>query len=80
MNSKFVNVKYDMEKEEGLTFNQKYPDAIKAYPTMLIINTTGEIIHKIVGSMPAEELLSAIEEGLQGNTIYTFEKEYQKRE
>ena len=57
MNSKFVNVKYDMEKEEGLTFNQKYPDAIKAYPTMLIINTTGEIIHKIVGSMPAEELL-----------------------
>ena len=78
MNSKFVNVKYDMEKEEGLTFNQKYPDAIKAYPTMLIINTTGEIIHKIVGSMPAEELLSAIEEGLQGNTIYTFEKEYQK--
>ena len=29
MNSKFVNVKYDMEKEEGLTFNQKYPDAIK---------------------------------------------------
>ncbi len=76
MNKTFINVKYDVEKGEGLKFNEQYPGQVKAYPTMLIIRPNGEIIHKILGYMPADELLKAVEDGLQGNTIYTMAKEY----
>ena len=79
MNEKFICVKYDMEKEEGLKFNERYPNEVKAYPTMLIISPQKEeILHKVVGSQPADELLAAIESGLQGNTIYALEKEYRQ--
>lgn len=78
MNARFVCVKYDMEKEAGLAFNEKYPKEVKAYPTMLIIDTEGKLIHKIVGSQPAEELLDAIEDGLKGNTIYALEEQYRQ--
>lgn len=78
MNAKFVCVKYDMEKEAGLAFGKKYPKEVKAYPTMLIIDTEGKLIHKVVGSQPAEELLNAIEEGLKGNTIYVLEEKYRQ--
>jgi len=78
MNARFVCVKYDMEKEAGLAFNEKYPKEVKAYPTMLIIDTEGKLIHKVVGSQPAEELLKAIEDGLNGNTIYALEEQYRQ--
>ena len=79
MNEKFICVKYDMEKEEGLKFNERYPNEVKAYPTMLIISPQKEeILHKVVGSQPADDLLAAIESGLQGNTIYALEKEYRQ--
>lgn len=78
MNEKFVCVKYNMEKGEGLKFNSQYPGEVKAYPTLLIINCKGEIIHKIVGSSSADDLLMAINAGLAGNTVYNLEKEYQQ--
>ncbi|MDE7073906.1 MAG: thioredoxin family protein [Odoribacter sp.] len=78
INARFVSVKYDMEKEAGLAFGQKYPGEVKAYPTMLIIDTEGKLIHKFVGSQPAEELLNNIEEGLKGNTIYVLEEKYRQ--
>ncbi len=78
MNARFVCVKYDMEKEAGLAFGKKYPEEVKAYPTMLIIDTKEKLIHKVVGSQPAEALLSAIEEGLKGNTIYVLEEKYRQ--
>ena len=79
MNERFVCVKYDMEKEEGLKFNELYPGEVKAYPTMLIIDNKGELLHKVVGSQPADDLIRAIDAGLQGNTIYTMIKEYASR-
>ena len=79
MNEKFICVKYDMEKEEGLELDKRYPGEVKSYPTMLIISPQKEeILHKVVGSQPADELLAAIESGLQGNTIYALEKEYRQ--
>lgn len=76
LNERFVNVKYDVEKGEGLAFEKLYPGEIKLYPTMLILNTKGKLIHKIAGTRPADELIADIEAGLQGTTIYTLEKEF----
>ncbi|WP_316816190.1 thioredoxin family protein [Pedobacter nyackensis] len=54
-NNTFHNVKYDMEKGEGPALKDKY--GVSAFPTYLFINGDGEIVHKIVGSMPAAEFM-----------------------
>ncbi|MEL6122758.1 MAG: thioredoxin family protein [Bacteroidota bacterium] len=46
-NKNFINVKIDMEKEEGLTFGKAYP--VSAYPTLLYIDHKGEVAKKVVG-------------------------------
>lgn len=76
LNERFVNVKYDVEKGEGLIFEKLYPGEIKVYPTMLILNVKGELIHKIAGTRSADKLIADIESGLQGTTIYSLEKEF----
>ncbi|MDE7373981.1 MAG: thioredoxin family protein, partial [Odoribacter sp.] len=78
LNARFVNVKYDVEKGEGVAIEKMYPGEVKVYPTMLILNAKGELLHKVTGMHPVDELIAAIEEGLQGNTIYVLEKEFEK--
>lgn len=48
MNKNFVNVKYDMEKGEGIELAKKYN--VKAYPTFLILDLNGNEVNRIVGS------------------------------
>jgi thiol:disulfide interchange protein len=55
-NSKFINVKMDMEKGEGPALSEVYP--LEAYPTLLYINGDGRVIRKVVGAIPAEELIA----------------------
>lgn len=78
LNARFVSVKYDVEKGEGLAIEKMYSGEVKVYPTMLILTSRGELLHKVTGMHPADELIAAIEEGLKGNTIYTMEKEFEK--
>jgi len=54
-NNTFLNVKYDMEKGEGPALKDKF--GVSAFPTYLFINGDGEVVHKIVGSMPAAEFM-----------------------
>ena len=56
-NEHFINAQIDMEGEEGLPLSRKYQ--IKAYPSLLYINGTGEVVHRIVGYHEAEQLLEA---------------------
>ena len=37
VNKKFVSVKYDVEKPNGLEFARKYRELISAFPTLLLI-------------------------------------------
>lgn len=46
-NQQFVNVKMDMERGEGRALAKKYN--IKAYPTLVFIDGTGELIHRVAG-------------------------------
>jgi len=50
-NSHFINLSFDMEKGEGIKIRTKY--AVKAYPTLLFLNSEGETVHIGMGSMPA---------------------------
>jgi thiol-disulfide isomerase/thioredoxin len=55
-NEKFINVKIDMEKGEGILFAKAYD--IRAYPTLMFINAKGEMVHKALGSRPVEDFLT----------------------
>jgi thiol-disulfide isomerase/thioredoxin len=54
-NSSFVNYKFDMEKGEGPEFAKKY--VVTAYPTLLFFNPAGELVHKVLGAQPADQLI-----------------------
>ncbi|MCX6199871.1 MAG: thioredoxin domain-containing protein [Bacteroidetes bacterium] len=54
-NANFVNTKFDMEKGEGVDLASKYQ--IRAYPTLLWIDGSGNVVHKIVGGLDVGGLL-----------------------
>ena len=63
LNPRFVCVKYNTEEGEGAEIMKRYE--ISAFPTFLILNTEGEVQHKIVGgSETAEDLIKRVAEGL----------------
>lgn len=54
-NNNFVNAKIDMEKGEGIEIAKKY--GVVAYPTLLYINSKGELVHRTCGSVPTQEFI-----------------------
>ncbi len=61
-NKKFVNIKIDMEKGEGVALAKKY--AIKAYPTFLILNPDGREVGRVVGGGQLEQFIQRVEEAI----------------
>ena len=57
-NQHFINVKVDMENGEGPELAKRYE--VKAFPTLLYIDKTGELVHCVVGFQSVQKL---IEEG-----------------
>ena len=64
-NKHFVNVKLDMEKGEGRKFAKKY--SVSAYPTLLYLNSEGEVVHKVMGAKRVEGF---IKEGKKANAQF----------
>lgn len=76
-NAKFVNVKYDMEKPEGVALNKLYNGEVKNYPTMMVIDPrSGEILHKFVGKRSAEELIFEAKQGLTKRGEKSLDERY----
>ncbi|MFI5451411.1 thioredoxin family protein [Pedobacter sp. UC225_61] len=46
-NANFINVKYDMEKGEGLLLAQRF--SVESYPNLLFINPDGTVLHRGTG-------------------------------
>lgn len=61
-NKEFVNVKMDCEKGEGPVLASKY--GVSSYPTLLFIDANGKAVHKLVGGMPAEDLIKGAKAAL----------------
>ncbi|HNB98785.1 MAG TPA: thioredoxin family protein, partial [Leptospiraceae bacterium] len=74
---KFVSIKLNMEKEEGLSFAEKYN--VHAYPTYLFFDSTGKIIHRFQGPLEVDDFLKEV-----GNTFipekafYELKRKYEK--
>lgn len=67
MNEHFINVKFDMEKGEGIELAETY--GVLAYPTLLFINGNGELVHRICGAKPAEGFLEDAKQVVQGDDL-----------
>jgi thiol-disulfide isomerase/thioredoxin len=67
-NTKFINAKIDMEKGEGIKLAKKYQ--VQAYPTLLILNPDGEVLHRICGALQAEQFI------LWGNQSFDSEQRF----
>ena len=76
MNPKFVCVKYDVDKGAGAKFKELYASEISAYPTLLIIDTEGKALHRLVGFQPVKYLINSIQRGLDGVNVYTLREKY----
>ncbi|WP_233556923.1 thioredoxin family protein [Odoribacter sp. AF15-53] len=59
-NSNFICLKYDMEKGEGPELGKKF--GVRAYPTFVIINPDGSILHKLVGGGEGEQFIGRVKE------------------
>lgn len=68
-NPRFVSVKFDMEKGEGIEIKKKYN--VTAYPTFLILNTKGEEINRLVGKAGAEEFIEKVKAALDPKNSLT---------
>lgn len=64
-NENFINVKLDMEKGEGRTFARKY--GVSAYPTLLYLDSEGEVVHKVMGARRTDGF---IQEGKKANSFF----------
>ncbi len=55
-NKNFINLKLDMEKQDGISFGQKY--TVAGYPTLLFLDGKGKIVKKITGGQNVEGLIN----------------------
>ena len=77
MNATFVSVKFDMEKGEGRDIQQKYK--VSSYPTFLVLNVDGSLLHAVVGaSATGEEFVAKVKEAFDENSAGKLAVEYEK--
>ncbi len=59
-NKRFINIKVDMEQEEGRMLGKKH--GITSYPTLLFMDGSGNIVKKVIGGQSASALLKIASE------------------
>jgi len=78
-NEKFVNMKIDMERGEGIELAKKYE--VVAYPTLLFIDGNGDLMHLSTGSRPADDFLDLGKAANDPNRQFTtMKKRFDKGE
>lgn len=74
-NATFVNAKIDMEKGEGVKLAKDFE--VMAYPTLLFVNSAGEIVHWSVGYHNTGQLLDLAKAALDpSKNISSIEAQY----
>lgn len=76
-NAHFINVKYDMEKGVGVDLRKQYQANIIGYPTLLLINKEGKVVHQMAGFQEADVLIAGMKAGLEGKSLFAYRDRYQ---
>ena len=61
-NAKFVNAKIDMERGEGVNLAREW--RVRAYPTLLFVDGSGDVVHQAVGYHTSDLLIDLGEAAL----------------
>lgn len=75
-NENFINLKFDMEKGDGITLRKKFE--VEFFPTFIFVNGDGEVIHRIVGGSDAPEFLEKAKEGTGAKGLIKMQERYKK--
>lgn len=67
-NERFINAKIDMEKGEGVELAKKY--SVSSYPTFLILDGDGHLVHRVIGASSGEVFIEKMLRGLNQKTAY----------
>lgn len=59
-NKNFVVAKFDAERGEGVSIAEKYN--VRAYPTFLILDSTGKEVGRIVGGADPDDFIAKVQE------------------
>ncbi len=74
-NENFINVKFDMEKGEGIELKDKF--GVNAYPTYLYLDADENVIYKTIGSTTADIFLSYARNALSSdNNLESLNRKY----
>ncbi|MDE7374466.1 MAG: thioredoxin family protein, partial [Odoribacter sp.] len=73
-NPRFVSLKMDMEKGEGVALSKKYD--VNAYPTLLILDANGELLCRYAGYLEVDKLIAFAENGTKGGGLTEMHKRY----
>ena len=73
-NPRFVSVKIDMEKGEGVELRKRYD--VNAYPTLLVLNAEGELLCRHAGYLSVDKLIDFAENGVKGGGLTDMHKRY----
>jgi len=73
-NSNFINVKYDLEELEGERVRAKYKDVITGFPSLILLDKEGNMIHKMGGYHEADSLVSKMKSALDGTSLSAMRK------
>lgn len=73
-NERFINAKIDMEKGEGPGLAKRY--SVAAYPTYLFVDGNGDIVHKGIGYIPAEQFLALADVASGPESLGALTKKY----
>lgn len=65
-NPRFVSVKFDMEKGEGVELAERF--GVHSYPTFLLIRPDGNVQHRLIGASGLEEFIARVDKGLNEAT------------
>ena len=75
-NAHFINVKYDMEKGVGIELRKQYQANIIGYPTLLLINKEGKVVHQMAGFQEADALIAGMKAGMEGKSLFAYRDRY----
>lgn len=75
-NASFINVKYDMEKGEGKMLHEKYKSNIIGFPTLLLIDKTGQVVQQMAGFQQADVLINGMKNAMEGKSLFAYKEQY----
>ena len=79
-NANFINVKYDMEKGVGKDLYKQYKSNIIGFPTLLLINKEGKVMHQMAGFQEADVLIAGMKAGKEGKSLFACRDRYEAGE